>query len=231
MSANQRPFLHLIDDDVLYAAEIQQFLEVSGFDVFVSLSARAAFRAFQNYVFDAVILDVGLPDENGFVLCRKIREQFNVSVIFTSARTAEDDRILGLEVGADDYLCKPVSPRELVVRIQAVLRRANKRSETSGSPAIAITLDTSTRTALVGKRTVELTRKEFDILQALQAAAPRILSREHLIDAVWPTGAEISDRTIDSHIKSLRAKIQHEGGHRDIIFSVYGIGYQFRLEQ
>lgn len=230
MSATQRPFLHLIDDDVLYATEIQQFLEVSGFDVFVSLSARAALRAFRNYVFDAVILDVGLPDESGFVLCRKIREQFNGPVIFTSARTAEDDRILGLEVGADDYLCKPVSPRELVVRIQAVLRRAKQRNETSDSPAIAIILDTSTRTAIVGKRTVKLTRKEFDILQALQGASPRILSREQLIDAVWPSGAEISDRTIDSHIKSLRAKIQQEGGLRDIIFSVYGIGYQFRLE-
>ncbi len=176
-----------------------------------------------------VVLDVGLPDMSGFDVCRELRKQHAVPVIFLTARSSEVDKIVGLELGADDYLAKPFSPRELTARIRAVLRRSNGTSVTGTAPTGWTHDAAKCRISFQGK-TLDLTRNEYRLLAALLAAPGRVFSRDQLMTAAWDDPGASFDRTVDAHIKTLRAKLRTVAPDADPIVTHRGLGYSLREE-
>ncbi|MDR3175154.1 MAG: two-component system response regulator CreB [Desulfovibrio sp.] len=178
-----------------------------------------------------VVLDIGLPDVNGFDLCKAIRAFSDVPVIFLTARDEEIDKIVGLEIGADDYVTKPFSPRELAARIKTVLRRARAEpaAETEPlAPGKGLCIDTDKLQATYAGRRLELTRSEFRLLSLLAAHPGRVYSRESIMDALWGAGSPSLDRTVDAHVKSLRAKFREADENLDPILTHRGTGYALR---
>ena len=178
---------------------------------------------------DLVVLDLMLPEMTGLEVCRRLRADpatAGVPIIMLTAKTDEVDRIVGLEMGADDYVAKPFSPKELVARVRAVLRRARPDEATRPLTAGTVSLDATRHVATVGGRPVELTPKEFDLLHALLEASGRVLSREHLLNRVWgyARADEIESRTVDVHVRRLRAKLGAEGQR---LATVKSVGYRF----
>jgi phosphate regulon transcriptional regulator PhoB len=178
---------------------------------------------------DLVVLDLMLPELDGLDVCRRLRADprtAQLPIIMLTAKTDEVDRVVGLEMGADDYVAKPFSPKELVARVRAVLRRSRSRDEGSVLRAGAITVDPARHAVDVGGGGVPLTPKEFDLLHALMEASGRVLSREHLLDHVWgyARAGDIESRTVDVHVRRLRAKLGDEGRR---IATVKGVGYRF----
>jgi two-component system response regulator BaeR len=172
-----------------------------------------------------ILLDLMLPGRDGLALCRTIRAFSEVPIIMTTARVEEIDRLLGLELGADDYVCKPYSPRELVARVKAVLRR---HAPAARPEAGLLRLDPETlRVQAPDGLTVELTAVEFALLQTMHDAPGRIFSRDRLMDRIYRDGRIVSDRTIDSHVKKLRRKLADLLPGRELVHSVYGVGYRF----
>ena len=218
-----------IAETILYALRTEHFeaehCETGG-EALAALSARP---------FDCVILDVGLPDISGFDVCQRLRQHSQVPVIFLTARDGELDRVLGLEIGGDDYVPKPFSPRELVARVRAVLRRAQpsvpKEKEAAGSvPGPAPTLSHDERRKIIhchGKA-LELSRNEYQLLLTFMLNPGRVLSREQLLDLAWPDPGAVTDRTVDAHIKSLRAKIRESVPDCDPIETRRGMGYALK---
>ncbi len=232
--AGMTPALFLLEDDPAIARTVVYALSREGFEVeHVALVSEAAAKlqdASAHYA--AAILDVGLPDGNGLDLCRSLRQQGGrlaaLPILMLTARGEELDRVLGLELGADDYLTKPFSPRELCARIRALIRRANL------APAPAA-IDVATKPTLIcdeaGQRVrygdgwLPLTRRELGLLVVLLKTPGRIWSRDALLDAVWGQDADSTDRTVDTHIKTLRAKLREAGCHADLIGTHRGLGY------
>lgn len=175
----------------------------------------------------AVLLDLNLPVKDGFAVCREIRAFSNVPLIMITARVEEIDRLLGLEIGADDYVCKPFQPREVLARVRALLRRAIDWRETAPSGPLA--LDDGRFEAHWHGQLLDLTPVEFRLLAALGARPGRVLSRSQLLDAIYVDERAVSDRTIDSHIKNLRRKLAAVPNAEDPIESVYGVGYKLAL--
>jgi len=179
-----------------------------------------------------VVLDLMLPGIDGLEVCRRLRGDPTtaaVPIIMLTAKADEVDRVVGLEMGADDYVVKPFSPKELVARVRAVLRRARPAPDTRPLEAGAVVLDSARHTVTVGGRPVPLTPKEFDLLHALLEAAGRVLSREHLLNQVWgyARADEIESRTVDVHVRRLRAKLGDEGRR---VGTVKGVGYRFEAD-
>jgi two-component system response regulator BaeR len=170
-----------------------------------------------------ILLDVMLPGKDGMEICREIRSFSNVPIIMVTARVEEIDRLVGLEIGADDYICKPFSPREVVARVKAVLRR--RRDE--GIQSLDLELDESRNKVILKGKELHLTVVEFQLLKILSGDPGRIYSRGQLIDKIYHDHRVVSDRTIDSHIKKLRRKIADELPEQEFIHSVYGIGYKY----
>ncbi|MCC8193273.1 MAG: two-component system response regulator CreB [Deltaproteobacteria bacterium] len=180
---------------------------------------------------DLVVLDVGLPDIGGFELCKAIRAFSQVPVIFLTARDEEIDKIVGLEIGADDYVTKPFSPRELAARIKSVLRRSAAGTVPGGgtaAPAEGLRIEAEKLQALYGGRKLDLTRYEFKLLALLAARPGYVFSREAIMDAVWGGDSPSLDRTVDAHVKSLRAKFRDIGAPADLILTHRGTGYALR---
>ena len=178
-----------------------------------------------------VVLDIGLPDISGFELCKAIRAVSDVPVIFLTARDDEIDKIVGLEIGADDYITKPFSPRELAARIKTVLRRSESPAKTSAektSPGHGLVIDPLKLQAFFDGRRLDLTRYEFSLLSLLAAHPGRVYSRETIMDAVWGGDSPSLDRTVDAHVKSLRAKFREIDGSLDPILTLRGMGYALR---
>lgn len=173
---------------------------------------------------DLILLDLMLPGRDGLEICKEIRSFSSVPIIMTTARVEEIDRLLGLELGADDYICKPFSPREVVARVKAVLRRTDGGATIKSS---GLTMDELRLRAVLNDQDLELTAVEFNLLQFLAANPGRIYSRQQLMDRIYPDERIVSDRTIDSHIKKLRRKIAVASPGEEIIHSVYGVGYKF----
>ena len=171
-----------------------------------------------------VLLDLMLPGRDGLEVCRDIRAFSPVPIIMTTARLEEVDRLLGLELGADDYVCKPYSPREVVARVKAVLRRAGTRE---GSQSARLSLHRDSLRVTAGRHGVELTAVEFALLETLHSAPGRIYSRDRLMERIYSDHRIVSDRTIDSHIKKLRRKLEDLVPDLDLIHSVYGVGYRY----
>ncbi len=173
---------------------------------------------------DLILLDLMLPGRDGLEICREIRTFSSVPIIMVTARIEEIDRLLGLELGADDYICKPFSPREVVARVKAVLRRSEKNS---ASQLTGLQLDEACYRATLDSVELDLTAVEFKLLQFLAVNPGRIYNRQQLMDRIYPDERIVSDRTIDSHIKKLRRKISDVSALKELIHSVYGVGYKF----
>ena len=216
----------IVEDEQAIADSIAYALRTDGFTplhVALGQDALAAMRVPQAPAL--IVLDVGLPDMNGFEVCRQLRQFSNVPVIFLTARSDEIDRIVGLEIGADDYVTKPFSPRELVARIRVVLRRlAPATPPAATAPARFELREEEARIVYCGQP-LELTRYEYLLLKTLLEYPGHVLSRARLMDRVWADAPETLDRTVDAHVKSLRAKLRHIDAAADPIQTHRGMGY------
>jgi DNA-binding response OmpR family regulator len=222
----------LVDDDVELTALLREYLESEGFDALSAANGEAGLRAAQEGGPDLVVLDVMLPGMNGFDVLRRLRESSTVPVIMLSARGEEVDRIVGLELGADDYLPKPFNPRELSARIRAVLRRSRAEGEQASGLLVVgdVELDPGSRRARRGGEPVNLTGTEFRLLEELLREAGTVVPRETLFREVLGRRAAAFDRSLDVHVSNLRRKLGPlpDGGER--IATVRGVGYQYVRE-
>jgi two-component system OmpR family response regulator len=226
----------LVVDDDRHIREVMRFaLEKAGHKVTEAENGSAGYELFRAQPFDLIVLDIVMPEDDGLELCRKIRRESALPIIFVSSRDEELDRVLGLELGGDDYLTKPFSPRELSARVAAVLRRVRGRAsetETGRKSAPDMTLrhgsvllDLARHACHVGERELVLTVTEFALFRALLEAPGRVFSRAQLVEHAYGAGHYITDRTVDSHIRRLRQKL---GTEADLVETVYGVGYRLR---
>lgn len=215
----------MIDDDAELCALLGEYLKREGFTVECRHDGRSGLARAVEGVFDLVVLDVMLPELDGFEVLRRLRAKSRLPVLMLTARGEDVDRIVGLELGADDYLPKPFNPRELTARIRAILRRAQLPASQQGKIEVnGVVLDPGARSVEVDGRPVELTTLEFDILELLMRAAGRVLSRDALMEHLYNRKATPFDRSIDMHVSHLRRKLE---ASRPLIKTVRGVGYQF----
>jgi DNA-binding response OmpR family regulator len=225
--------LLIIDDDARLSAMVCDYLSAAGLVVDRSLTGRESLAALERTPFDAIILDLMLPDVDGFELCRIIRARVQTPILMLTARGEETDRIVGLELGADDYLPKPFSPRELLARLRAILRRGPLPGP-SGSGTLRfgrLHVDRESRSLSIDSEEKALTSYQFDLIVALAENAGRVLSRERLMDLVKGEDLDAYDRTIDVHISRLRALIEDDPKHPRRIITVRGARYVFARKQ
>ena len=217
--------LLVVEDDPVNATLLVETLGSEGFDVERFDTGAGVLDWIREQAPDCVLLDVGLPVVDGLTICRELRKFSAVPVIMLSARVEEIDRLLGLELGADDYVCKPFSPREVIARVRALLRRARPATaEAQGTP---LQLDGERFEAKLNGVLLPLTRVEFRLLGALAALPGRVLSRAQLLDCLYLDHRIVSDRTVDSHVRNLRKKIAEACPGVDPVESVYGLGYKY----
>jgi two-component system, OmpR family, response regulator len=218
----------IADDEANIRDVVQYALERDGYQVEAVADGQAALARIEAGGIDLVVLDVLMPELDGLNLCRKLRERGDVPIIFLSSRTEEADRILGLELGGDDYVTKPFSPRELSTRVKAVLRRVAARRGAEASPVIVygrLVLDPAAHELRVdGEEKIALTVTEFRVLEAILERPGRVLTREQLIDRAYEPGLHVSERTIDTHIRRIRAKLRRFGVNP--IETIHGLGYK-----
>jgi two-component system, OmpR family, response regulator RegX3 len=219
----------LIEDEESFGEALEYQLEREGYQVQWVTDGAAGLDHFKTTGADLVLLDLMLPGLAGEDVCREIRRSSNVPIIMLTAKDAEFDKVLGLELGADDYVTKPFSARELVARIKAVLRRANSSPDENGGvlEGAGIRLDADRFEVSVRGEPVHLPRKEFELLELLMENAGRVLSRETLIDRVWGSDYFGDSRTLDVHIKRLRAKTEEEPHDPKHLVTIRGLGYKF----
>ena len=215
----------VIDDDAELSSLLGTFLSREGFQPEFAYEGHSGLQRAVQGGYDLVVLDVMLPGMDGFAILRKLREQSRVPVIMLTARGEDVDRIVGLEIGADDYIPKPFNPRELVARIRAVTRRVQPSGQVPRLDVNGVSLDPGSRAVTCDGKAVELTTVEFDILEQLMRSAGRVLSRDALMEALYNRKATPYDRSMDMHISHLRKKL--ECGGRSLIKTVRGVGYQF----
>ena len=227
----QRPHLLLVEDEPAIRTPLVRYLERDGFRVTPCADAAAARQALGAYAFHAAVLDIMLPGEDGLSLARSIREQGDLPILFLSAKAEDVDRIVGLEMGADDYLTKPFNPRELTARLKAILRRAEpKDSEAPGAVVYRFddfTLDTVRQQLLAGDEPVDLTSGDYRLLLTLVERAGRPLSRDQLLDLTKGREADPFDRSIDNAVMRLRKKLGERGA--EIVRTVHGVGYSLAV--
>jgi DNA-binding response OmpR family regulator len=224
----------VVDDEPKIADLARDYLEHAGFAVRTAADGEAALIAVRRDRPDLVVLDLGLPGLDGLDVTRAIRRDSNLPVIMLTARDDELDKLLGLELGADDYLTKPFSPRELVARVRAVLRRVDSAAEPDAGALIRagdLTLDLPRMRADLAGRTIDLTPTEFALLAAMARQPGRIFTRSQLLDAVHGVAFESYERAIDTHIKNLRRKLEPDPRRPIHVLTVYGVGYRFADER
>lgn len=218
----------VVDDEQAVGEILRLYLEREGFEVTVVYDGEAALEAVRRHPFDLVLLDLMLPKKDGWTVCREIRSFSSVPIIMLTARGEEVDRVLGLELGADDYVPKPFSPREVVARVKAVLRRS-KAQENQKHRVIEVGplhIDYEARKVLVHGVLVNLTPKEFELLYFLALHPERVFTREKLLEEIWGYDFPGDTRTVDTHIKRIREKLE-EAGAPSLIKTVWGLGYKF----
>lgn len=220
----------LIDDDVRLHELLASYLSQNGFTVTVASSGAAGLSALEAGAFDAVLLDVMMPGMDGIEVIKRVRAKSSVPIVMLTAKGDETDRVVGLELGADDYVSKPFSPRELLARIRAVLRRARPEVAAREIAVGDIAIDVAGRAVSMGGRPVELTGIEFDILVALVRRAGRVISRDTLLDEAGRGDVSVSDRTVDVHISHLRQKLGDDPRAPRLIKTVRGVGYVLTRE-
>ena len=220
----------LVEDEESITAPLVEALQREGFDAAVSRTAGESLELAERIKPDLVLLDVMLPDGSGFDVCRELRARSRVPIIMLTARGEEADRVAGLELGADDYVVKPFSARELVARVRAVLRRAAEAGERRNDGVTVIgdlRVDPARRTAVFRDGELELSRKEFDLLRLLVDNAGAVVTRERLIDEVWDTNWFGSTKTLDVHVSGLRRKLGDDPASPRYIHTVRGVGFRF----
>jgi DNA-binding response OmpR family regulator len=215
----------VVEDEPAIAESLAYTLKREGYGVAVAATLADAETKVETA--DLVILDLMLPDGSGFDLLASLRRlDPPPAVIILSSRDAEADRVAGLETGADDYVTKPFSPREVVARVRAVLRRTGKGAPATTIAQLPLTAEADTRRAAVNGEALELTRVEFDLLASMLEAPGRVFTRAQLIERIWGDNFAITDRTVDSHVKALRRKVSEAGGDAQLIETVRGVGYR-----
>jgi len=220
----------LVVDDDRHIREVVQFaLEKAGFEVIEAGDGQQALTLFKKHAPALVVLDITMPEMDGLAACREIRKSSDVPILFLSSRTDEIDRVVGLEIGGDDYVSKPFSPRELVARVQAILKRTTIRQATVDEVKQlthgAARIDLYGHAAYWKDKPISLTATEFAILKSLLREPQRVFSRDRLMDAAYDGQVSVSDRTIDSHMRNLRAKYA-KAGCKDLVETVHGVGYK-----
>ncbi len=218
----------VVDDELRLVSLVETYLNQNGFRAVTALNGVEALSVAQRETPDLIILDLMMPEMDGYEFMRLYRAEHDTPIIILTARVDSDEKVVGLELGADDYITKPFRPRELMARVKAVLRRSgNKEPEAKVLHAADITVDRDGRTVQVGNRYVDLTPSEFELLAALISAPGRVFTRLDLLDLLQGVRFEGYERTIDLHIKNLRAKIEPLPRSPRYIQTVYGAGYRF----
>jgi two-component system alkaline phosphatase synthesis response regulator PhoP len=221
----------VVDDEKRIAHLVRDYLENAGFRAVVAYDGKTAMAQFRHEQPDLIVLDLNLPGMDGLDVARAVRKERNTPIIMLTARVEEMDRIIGLELGADDYVSKPFSPRELVARVRAVLRRAGGKEPAAPLlRASDLVIDTEKRLVTRNGEAVDLTTTEFHLLVALARSPGRVFSRMELLDRVQGEAFEGYERTVDVHVKNLRKKIEPDPRHPAYILTVYGAGYRFAEE-
>ncbi|WP_138936215.1 response regulator [Roseovarius arcticus] len=220
------PRILIVEDETALAEVVRDYLVAAGMTVDVMAEGTGAVEFALEGKHDLLVLDLMLPGVDGLTICRELRKTSLVPIIMTTAKVEEIDRLLGLELGADDYLCKPYSPRELVARVRAILRRAAATSSGDMVQDERLKIDAERWQATLEGVALDLTRREFTLLQSLAARPGRVFSRDMLLALAFPDDTEVFDRTVDSHIRNIRRKIAAVSD-QDPIRSVYGVGYAF----
>jgi DNA-binding response OmpR family regulator len=217
----------IIDDDVNLNALLTEYLQGFGHTLVSETTAAAGRKRLRRELPDLLILDVMLPDTDGLTLCREFRAEYDLPIIMLTARGEVADRVMGLELGADDYMPKPFEPRELVARIQSVIRRARERNQGEVLACDGLRLEAETRRVELDRNEVELTTMEFELLKGLMESRGRVLSRDHLIERLRGIDADVYDRSIDMLISRLREKLGDDPRRPRFIRTVRMGGYQF----
>ena len=221
----------VVDDEPEIVRLVRAYLEEAGFRVVTASDGQQALYVARHEKPDLVVLDVLMPRMDGLEFTRRIRRERDIPIIMLTARAEETDRIVGLELGADDYVTKPFSPREVVARVRAVLRRTQAPPELSQVfHAGPLTLDRTTHTVTVSERAVDLTPTEFSILETLMSTPGRVFTRGELLEAAQGIAFEAYERTVDAHVKNLRRKVEPDPARPRYILTVRGVGYRLTLE-
>ena len=218
----------VVDDEPKIVQLARDYLEHAGFAVVVAHDGRAALATARAQKPDLVVLDLGLPVLDGLDVARTLRGESNVPIVMLTGRSEESDKLVGLELGADDYVTKPFSPKELVARVRAVLRRTERpRSETEVIRVGDVTLDIPRMRATVADRVVDLTPTEFQLVATMAREPGRVFTRSQLLDAVHGVAFESYERAIDAHVKNIRHKLERDAASPRYLLTVYGVGYRF----
>ena len=219
----------IVEDEVGLAELLRDYLQAAGYQIVMLHEGTRAVEQVKQLSPNLVILDLMLPGKDGIDICREVRAFSEVPVIMTTARVEEIDRLLGLEMGADDYICKPYSPREVVARVKTVLRRVAPDQSTKYPHVEGLLLDEDRYQASFNGTPLDLTPVEFRLLKIFSSYQGRVFSRSYLIDNLYTDGRIVSERTVDTHIKNLRKKLQPMLSG-EVIHSVYGVGYRMELD-
>lgn len=222
----------VVDDEIKFVKVLRAYLEQAGFAVVTAYDGKQALATFHHEKPNLVLLDLNLPEIDGLDVARTLRKESNVPILMVTARVEETDRLIGLELGADDYITKPFSPREVVARVRAVLRRVEGEPASVGIlRAGKLEMDLTKHLVTLAGEPVELTRTEFDLLKVMMQEPGRAFTRMQLLDRVQGEAFEGYERTVDAHIKNLRQKIGDDPKHPRHIVTVLGIGYKFAEER
>ena len=216
----------IVEDEISLAQVLSEYLNQSGFISHIINDGSLVLDWIKQNPVDLIVLDLMLPGKNGLDIYRELRTFSDVPVVMATARVDEIDRLVGLELGADDYICKPYSPREVVVRVKNILRRSTEEVKVVDQ---ILSVNENTMQVLVKGKEVSLTRAEFRLLSHFHQHKEQVFSREQLMSQIYSDNRVVTDRTIDSHIKNLRRKIQNVDAEVDCIQSIYGVGYKFAL--
>ena len=222
----------VVEDEESYSEALAYMLRKEGFEVAIAADGNTALTEFDRNGADIVLLDLMLPGMSGTDVCKQLRQRSAVPVIMVTARDSEIDKVVGLELGADDYVTKPYSARELIARIRAVLRRGGESEDLLPQilEAGPVRMDVERHVVTVSGQDISLPLKEFDLLEYLLRNVGRVLTRGQLIDRVWGDGFAITDRTIDSHVKSVRRKVSEAGADPGLLETVRGVGYRIGVD-
>lgn len=219
----------VVEDEPKLAQLLSMYLESAGFQSLCQGDGERVIETVGQWMPDLVLLDLMLPGRDGLDICRELRASSAIPIVIVTARVEEVDRLIGLELGADDYICKPFSPREVVARVKAVLRRATTRQQPAASTDFGLAVDESAYTAKLDGAVLDLTPVEFRLLALLASSPGAIFSRDRVLARLYDDHRVVTDRTVDSHVKNLRRKLQGVRPGRDMIKSVYGVGYRLDL--
>jgi two-component system response regulator ResD len=219
----------VVEDEPMVAEVVERYLRRDGYTVDIAHDGVTALSAFEEFQPDLVVLDVMLPGVDGLEVCKRVRARSETPIIMLTARSEEIDKLIGLEIGADDYVTKPFSPRELAARVKTVLRRAGRRTGTSGDSIRFgdLTINGLTREVKDARGPIALTAREFDLLHYLASHPGQVFTRDQLLDAVWDFEFPGDDTTVTVHMRRLRAKVEPDPSRPRHLKTVWGVGYKF----